>query len=462
MSPIDDNTGSPAAVTFQRLEQWREITAAVDSALNIGGEPGMDLLVSRMAEWNEAVDEWTTALQTCLELGSRGLRDEALQWHADGFFEIGDGLHAPVQRAGWDDWRQALEDRQIPLPQFDLTLRESVRSLVDELRGREIAGRSLEDQIDGLRRNVLIRGDLGERLTLLDSIRTHDAGREIWTEMIAPIRKRRGDRLEADILAALDARNFTKLGRLVEEARAVNWEEQLSGRVVALVNAVHHLLRSRDVLHALGESAVQVTMRARELEKQPIHLPSFPTVLHAALQARKSYLSLRQQLMQALQQAASVQQTKAVALDLALVEEGRQIDASTKPVLTHLGHQEQFERLRLQFCKQEDNIQRMIQMAPAPGGSWDEFKQKSSKWLERSGDLRIETVRLCSGSPDFVPPSTKERLAELDASRHRVQADRDRVVFNEKVVIGAVIGGLFLAILVIVIVVAVAANRSSR
>ena len=92
MSTVETNTGFPPAVTFERLDQWRDIAAAVESALSMGGEPGMDLLVSRAAEWNEAVNEWTAGLQTCLELGARGLRDEALQWHAEGFLEAGDLL----------------------------------------------------------------------------------------------------------------------------------------------------------------------------------------------------------------------------------------------------------------------------------------------------------------------------------------------------------------------------------
>ena len=135
--------------------------------------------MSRVAEWNEAVDEWTTGLQTCLDLGYRGLRDEALQWHAEGFFVAGDGLHAPTRREGWDAWHAALEEKEIPLPRFDLDLQEKVRSFGEELVAFDISGRSLREQIDSLRRNALVRGDMGDRLTLLNSIRNLDAGREI-------------------------------------------------------------------------------------------------------------------------------------------------------------------------------------------------------------------------------------------------------------------------------------------
>lgn len=462
MSPPDYNSGTPPAVTFERLEQWREIAAAIESALNMGGEPGMDLLVSRMAEWNEAVDEWTTGLQTCIELGSRGLRDEALQWHAEGFFEAGDSLHAPTCRDGWDAWQASLEENVIPLPRFDLDLREAVRNLSAELQARDIAGRSLQEQINGLRRNALVRGEMGERLTLLNSIRSLDQGREIWTDMIAPIRRLRADRIESEARAALAARDFSQLARQVEEVQNVDWEGQLPGTVVALMNAATHLIRSKDALHALSEAAAQLGMRSRELEGQPLNLPSFGTLLRAAMQARQRYLAVRQHLTQSLQHAASVPETKAAAVALKLVEQGKQIDATAKPSLAWLGQQEQFEKLRLQFCAKEDDIQKLIAMAPSSGGSWDEFKQKAARWLELESKVRIATNRLCSNSPDFVPPSTAARLAELDACQKVVKEARDRVVMNEKIVVGAVIGGLLLVLVVIVAMVVFSAARAPR
>jgi hypothetical protein len=462
MSSSESSTGSPPAVTFERLEEWREIATAIESALNMGGEPGMDLLVSRVAEWNEAVDEWTTGLQTCLELGSRGLRDEALQWHAEGFFDAGDNLHAPTCRDGWDAWQAALEEDVIPMPRFDLDLREAVRNLSAELRARDIAGRSLQEQIDGLRRNALIRGEMGERLTLLDSIRSLDEGREIWTSMIAPIRRLRAERVESEARAALAARDFSQLARRIEEVQNVDWEGQLPGTVVALMNAAAQLIRSKDAIHALSEAAAQLGMRSRELEGQPLNLPAFGTLLRAALQARQNYLAVRQQLTQSLQHAASVPETKAAAVALKLVEQGKQIDATAKPSLTWLGQQEQFEKMRLQFCAKEDDIQKLIAMAPSSGGSWEEFKQKAARWLDLESKVRIATNRLCSNSPDFVPPSTAARLAELGACQKAVKAARDRVVMNEKIVIGAVLGGLLLVVVVIVAVVVFSVARTPR
>jgi hypothetical protein len=131
-------------------------------------------------------------------------------------------------------------------------------------------------------------------------------------------------------------------------------------------------------------------------------------------------------------------------------------------LLARLGQQEQFEKLRLQFCAKEDDIQKLIAMAPSAGGSWEEFKQKAARWLELESKVRIAASRLCSNSPDFVPPSTAARLAELDACQKALKAARDRVVVNEKIVIGAVLGGLLLVVVVIVAVVVFSVARAPR
>jgi hypothetical protein len=84
-------------------------------------------------------------------------------------------------------------------------------------------------------------------------------------------------------------------------------------------------MASRDKIHELGEAAAQLGMRANELKDQPINLPSFATLLRAALQARQNYLAIREQLKQSLQCVASVPETKAVGAALKLIEQGKPV-----------------------------------------------------------------------------------------------------------------------------------------
>jgi hypothetical protein len=458
MSPADNNTGTPAAVTYERLEQWREIAAAIKTALDIGGDPGMDLLIGRMAEWSEAVDEWNSSLLTCWELASRGLRDEAAQWHADGFFGAGDLLVEAFNREGWTDWKAALEARDVVAPQFDHELRHVVKTNVEDF----VSGLSLKDRLDALRRNVLGRGDLGERLTLLTSIRNLDAGRGIWTDMIAPIRRQRAGHLGAEIRVALQEHNFTKLARLTEEMQNADWEGQLSGAIVSFAKAVRGLLKCRDGIHSMEEAASQLAVRCRDLSSnQALQSPSFSVMINAALQSRQNYLATREDFVRSLQHANAMPETSSVVAAMRLLDQAKAVEQSAKRSLAWLVQQEQFEKVRMDFCGKEDDIQKLIGMTPSQGGGWEEYKQKAAKWLRLESDLRIATNRLCERCPGFVPPSTVSLLAELETCRNMVKAGRDRVVYQEKIAVAVVVGVLVLFFLFIVGVFFISALRRS-
>ncbi|MFM7293116.1 MAG: hypothetical protein ACKO6B_18055 [Planctomycetia bacterium] len=447
MSPADVNTGTPTAVTYERLEQWREIAAAIKTALDIGGEPGMDLLIGRMAEWTEAVDEWNSALHTCWELASRGLRDEAYQWHAEGFFEAGDLLLEAFRREGWADWQAALQDRGITAPQFDEALRGLVRGHVEGF----VSGNGLRDRLDALRRNVLARGDLGERLTLLTGIRNVDAERGVWTDMMTPIRRQRAGQLETDIRASLQTQDFAKLTRLIEELQSVDWEGQLSGRIVSFARAVPGLMKSRAGVQAIEEAVSQLAVRCRDLaDNQVVQSPSFAVMLKAALQSRARYLAARQDFVQAVQQASTTPETASIVSALKLVDQVKAVEQSAKQSLAWLAQQEQFEKVRADFEAREDEIQKLIERASVTGAGWEEVRHKADKWLRRESEVRISTKRLCERSAGFVPSSTTALLDELEACRNTVRAGRDRVVRREKIAIAAVVGVLLLFVAFIV------------
>jgi hypothetical protein len=133
-----------------------------------------------------------------------------------------------------------------------------------------------------------------------------------------------------------------------------------------------------------------------------------------------------------------------------LLDQAKAVDQSAKRSIAWLAQQEQFESVRTEFNQKEDDIQRLIAMAPASGVGWEECKQKSAKWLRLESDLRIATNRLCERCPGFVPPSISSLLAELEDRRKTVKADRDRVLFWEKMAIAAVVGVLLLFVLFVV------------
>jgi len=133
-----------------------------------------------------------------------------------------------------------------------------------------------------------------------------------------------------------------------------------------------------------------------------------------------------------------------------LLDQAKAIEQSAKRPLAWLAQQEQFEKVRTDFCRMEDDIQKLIEQAPAPGIGWEEFKHKAAQWLRLESKVRISTNRLCERNPGFVPPSTTARLNELDVCRSAVNAERARVVSREKIAIAAVVGVLLLFFLFIV------------
>jgi hypothetical protein len=298
---------------------------------------------------------------------------------------------------------------------------------------------------------VLIRGDLGTRLTRLTSIRNLDPGRGVWNDMIAPIRRQRAGQIEAELRAALQSQNFQKMARLVEELQTVDWEGQLSGPIASLAKCVPHLLRCRSGIHSIEEAASQLAVRCRDLSSnQALQSPSFSLMLKAAIQSRQNYLAAKQDFVQSLQHVNAMPETASVAAAMKLLDQAKAVEQSAKRSIAWLAQQEQFEGVRTEFNKKEDDIQRLIATAPASGVGWEECKQKAAKWLRLESDLRITTNRLCERCPGFVPPSTSSLLAELEVCRNTVKAHRDRVVFLEKIAIAAVVGVLLLFVLFVV------------
>ena len=193
--------GKWIVITSKTLTEWQRVSNTVDNALRVGGETGMDMLLNIIPEWNEAVDEANAALEVCWELGNRGLRSEALGWHAKGFLDGVEKL-AP-DRPGWTAWNDALLARGVTPPVIDVDTKDAVEKFIEEMQLKDLRGSSVADYLRDLRRNVLCRGDFGERLVTIERLRDLDPGRESWNAMANPLRERRNIReliMRADAL----------------------------------------------------------------------------------------------------------------------------------------------------------------------------------------------------------------------------------------------------------------------
>ena len=78
MALADIASGTPPAVTHEMLEEWRKIADDVNAALTMGGEQGIEILASLMAEWCAAVDDVNTAREVCVVLAAKMLGTAAV------------------------------------------------------------------------------------------------------------------------------------------------------------------------------------------------------------------------------------------------------------------------------------------------------------------------------------------------------------------------------------------------
>jgi hypothetical protein len=455
MSISESATGSPPAITHDQLENWRQIADDVDAALQMGGEMGMDLLVGRMADWCTAVDELNGGLRTCWEMGARGLRHEAINWHAEGFFETGDRLRP--DRPGWDQWRGAFSSRGIATPQLDEKLKEKVDQMFEDLSMRNLSGDTLSAQLDSLRRNMLVHGHLGERLTVLESIRNIDAGRPVWDEMLAPLREQRADKIATEVDAAICRGDFATLAALREEVASVNWAGAIPQHIITNLDAAAHWQQSIAALEQLNATTRQFVARCTDLRGISINSPTFVATLETARQARTHYHQGIDTFTSALRAACDAPQIEAQIKKTDLLSAGKKIDDSAKSALSWLEGQDAIDRLRGRVLEMSNVLQRLVNSAPVSNGGWDDFKAAATKWLDQSKTATTRARSLCQEIPAAAPKSIEVQIDELGTVRKRVEQDLAAIKRWESMIIACVVGTVVLLFLIAIIGVIVAA-----
>lgn len=458
MAFADQDTGTPPAVTAETLEQWKKLAHDIAVALNQGGERGMDLLSGLMPEWCEAVDDVNAARQVFMNLADRGLRSEAMRWHADGFVEVADSLSP--NRPGWDAWAVALADRGIDTPNEDEDLRAMVHAVFDDLQVQNLSGRSLEELLNQLRRNCIARGDIAERLTLLEAIREVDAGREIWGQMIAPIRRRRAGELGEEVSAAIAAGDFPRLDGLRGQVQSQGWGDELPGWIPLALEAAaawEKCLQSRR-LHA--SSAAEVVESVGRLLKQDIGSSEWQTAMKAANDAKRRFERIRDQLSEAVGLAGTVPAIADKLTKQGVAEALGHVNAATVEPLRRYDEQSRYAKYLDRFRDLERKIHALAKQAPLHGGSWDETKERCRRWLDHERALRVELEDLTARARIPKPPSSEAALHELDQACDKVTRRVKGVRTGELVVIGSVVGGIGLIVLTMVIVIVWSAMSS--
>jgi hypothetical protein len=455
MPLADQETGTPPAVSPEMLQEWGRLADDIAAGFSMGGQMGMDLLIGLMPDWCEAVEDVNAAREVCVNLAAQGRRHEAIHWHAEGFFEVADRL--TPERPGWEAWEAAFAERGIVVPRVNHELRELADRIHEDLVALDIAGHSLGTHLDSLRRNVLARGHIGERLTILQNIRSMDPAAPAWETMVRPILARRVGEIGAELDDAIARESFLDIDRLKREVDSGEWPGGGNPDVWSKLESARQWREVKGLCRAAAEAATGMSARAQALaqvfENGGSNAASFPSALHAAIEARRTYEAYRQRLSEAVAIASRVPAVAAKLSSVNVAHTVQQNDGVVRAAKKIVGEAEAHWKWVQAFRDLESQIAETIYQAPFDRGrDWEEIKKKCRSWLDQAARVRTKLAKLEAKSPVARPQSTIAAISRLDAAAQQVTRRLRGITKTESMVIGGVLGVLGFAVLAMVLI----------
>jgi hypothetical protein len=451
---LSPQTGNPPAVTHEQIEAWTKLADDIAAGLAMGGEAGLDLLTGIMAEWSEAVDDVNSARQICIDLASNGRRHEAIHWHAENFFDVADRLDP--ERPGWEAWEQSLRAKGIVTPRMDPELKELANRIHEELETRDLAGKSLGDHLVDLRRNMLLRGHLGERLVTLESIRALDPAPQVWRNMISPIRRRRVDVIADEVAAAIARRDYEALESLRAEVASQDWGDDLPGSVSVLLESTAGCAGLSEFKRRLGQATATVVGRVEEARRQIPESPGFLATIEVAKEARAKFHELRGSLVASIKAASASTEASAIVEESGIKNALRQFDEALREPAAWLDKQEEMARIRAAAAEIEAKVLRVIEKAPERVGEKEAYQRQLREWKQLVEQALERYRKQAAQLPGGVPESTAAMFQRLQATRKDREEYLTSLQRREKMIVAWFIIGLFGVVLLLIIGVVVA------
>jgi hypothetical protein len=435
------------------IASWAKTASQIDAALRAGGESGMDLLLNVVPEWGEAVEQANLALDACWNLADQGLRSEALDWHAAGFLETARRLHP--ERPGWEAWEQALLARDVDIPRIDLDTLELVEGLQQELDLQDISGVSLNEHLAALRKNVLVRGHLGERLMILEALQALDPAKPIWADMVVPIMKLRARSFGADLEDAITKRDFRRIQLLATEAKSPQLSAALPGPVGVTLRSARHWAAAPSELAEFKRATALCTEQNTRLKQLRVGAVDHASAVEACGQALSAWEKRRTVMSKVLREVSEVPRLQEDLQQLGIEESINKAERLIREAEQTVRERKQWEKLRNKFSKIEDLCDRLRRSAPDRSMGWESFKTKARAWLIEADEALGNARSLCSQVADAVPESTETVTEQLATARQNVKQSLERTKKTEILLVGSVVavivGGslLFIGILVV-------------
>ena len=422
---LREGTGTPPAIRFEDLEEWRKLADNIDAALKMGGEQGMDLLLGVMTDWCRVVDELNAAYQICCDLAGKGLRDEAIHWHAEGFFEVADRLDP--DRPGWELWEQTLTAQGVIIPSLDGDLKMLTNQIFDELKAVHINGQVLEQEVKSLRRNMLFRGDLSERITILNRLQEVDATSPNWREMLRPYRKKRAGEVLAGVDELLSQEDVRGLCRLNAEIERQNWDDEISAEARATLLSAVGWQSAENYLQKLRHELTELCVGCREAQSAEYGSPRFQSGLNKARTQRSRYLDSFENLKAAITEAEGCPRVRRIVRERAFLDHAKSLEAAARNEAEWLGEQDKYDVVVQRFDEVEQAITKLLVKTPQYRfGEGDAYLKASKKWLQKTEELLTYGRRLCKQAP-MIPKHSEELITRLVEREQSVKVKRESV-----------------------------------
>jgi hypothetical protein len=441
MALNQDSTGRPPAVTAEMIARWQALAEDVHAALDQGGERGMDLLLSIMPEWREAVEDINAAWRISVDMAMKGMRDEALYWHAEQFSEASQAL--TVRRVGWDAWEAELLRRGVIVPAVDHGLSALFDDITEQKQIRDSSGATLGDWLIRLRQNVLARGPLDQRLVILQAIQRLQPADQIWEEMITPIRKQRAGKIGEEANAAIAVQDFIRLAELREEVRG--WDPGLLGSVAFVLDAAGHWQRAWELRSTLATALNEFLARAESLVGLPEGFPSHSAALEAARAARGRFQQVAYAVREGIVGAEKVATIRAQIAASGLVEAYKKAEAAAKEPYQRLAEQDEGDSRRKRMLRREAQIREHIDRVPGYG-SGETLKKDIPQWITDLEELRRKLKNDLDKAGLMLSPSAQELLDQAAGVERAARERLRRIWTMERSLIGIVTVVILIAV----------------
>jgi hypothetical protein len=227
-----------ALITAERTAYYRKLANDVDAAITRGDEMGVELLRALVPELTDAVEEINDGLRETTQLLFEGLRDEAIGLHDSALPEIAVRLHL-ADKPQWPAMALQCQVAQIALPpELDF---ESLAALNAAFAEAEAVRKPLAK----LRRLVLERAPLAERIGILREVRKFDPAKPTWSEQLKAIEEARLSELRSEIAAAVKAVDAERLAACESELMSPEWTTPIPVSLTRQVQGAGDWLRLR-------------------------------------------------------------------------------------------------------------------------------------------------------------------------------------------------------------------------